>query len=67
MHLKTIITLVAVLLLPFALVNCASTNSNEDPAADVDDIMVDVSDALPGLGPGPMVNDRGVEADERFY
>ncbi|MEM7145376.1 MAG: hypothetical protein AAF591_09585 [Verrucomicrobiota bacterium] len=67
MHLKLIITLAAVLALPFALINCASTNSNEDPAADVDDIMVDVSDALPGLGPGPAVNDRGVEANEAFY
>ena len=61
MRFKSILTLAAILSLPFAFTQCASS-PDSDPAADVDDIMVDVSDALPGLGPGRQVNDRGIEA-----
>jgi hypothetical protein len=65
MRLKFLLTIAAILSLPFAFTQCAST-PDDDSAEDVDDIMVDVSDALPGLGPLPQVNEQGVEVDEAF-
>jgi hypothetical protein len=65
MHLKAILTLAAVLSIPFAFSSCETT-VDSDPAADMDDIMVDVSDALPGLGPAPQVDEQGVEFTDEF-
>jgi hypothetical protein len=65
MRLNFILSLAAIFALPFAFSSCEST-PNSDPAADVDDIMVDVSDALPGLGPGREVNEHGIEVDPGY-